>query len=621
MRLFDINLAAFRKRYPELVNSLERAGLDKCKVETAKNGTPTLKVQFKDREVYLHSVYDPQREASRWAGEIDLNPGDLLVVFGFGLGYHILELFKIAPPDVKIIVIEPNVSFLYQAFCYLPLDKLISSENLHLVLGNDVPALTGIFMRLVDLYRLDKVKTAAYLPLLRTYPDAFHPYEQALFDQLLIRYANISTVVYFSFQWTKNFFANLKETMLSPGVHTLFDKLTNKPAILVSTGPSLKKNMHFLKKAKNKAFILCVGSALRVLLSEGILPDAVISIDGSEANYKHFQNLPPHCIPLIFDPIVHHGIIEEYQGPKFAAVCNDLVFKWADFFLPESKGHLKIGPSVANISLDLLCKTGANPIIFVGQDLAYTNGVSHASGTSHAKIKTIEDLRNEKKYLEVEGIEGEKVVTDRGFYTFIKWFENYIANCSEITFINATEGGAKIPGTRNLPLSDAIDRYCTADVNIEKMLSDIQDNYQKPRQSEMDKVAGNLRETREQVIKIKKSAKRGWEKAENLVALYNKKTADIKKVNKILRSLDQVDREIKENQQGTEIAILLFQPFLKGLRQFSDQAGTAENEREKGRRISQESVLLYSGIYRVADTAEQFIGDAVRKFEDSSQNI
>lgn len=252
MDFYNLNMAALRKRYPRLVNSLENANLDHCRVMQAKNGAPTLKVRFEGREVFVHSAYDPQKEARRWADEVDLKPRDLLIVFGFGLGYHILELLKKAPADSKIIVIEPNLSFLRHAFYHLKLEEVMASENIHLVLGEDIPALKRDFLKLFDLYSLDKVKTASYLPVVRPCADAFYPYQRIVFDELLSQYVNISTVLHFSFQWTKNFFSNLKETMLNPGISALFDKLHHKPAILVSAvnrGSSLTAKSPYMAPA------------------------------------------------------------------------------------------------------------------------------------------------------------------------------------------------------------------------------------------------------------------------------------------------------------------------------------------------------------------------------------
>lgn len=65
------------------------------------------------------------------------------------------------------------------------------------------------------------------------------------------------------------------------GMQTYFGEHldTEVPAIIVSAGPSLDKNIRMLKRAKGHAFLIGVDSALKALLREEIRPDIAISID------------------------------------------------------------------------------------------------------------------------------------------------------------------------------------------------------------------------------------------------------------------------------------------------------------------------------------------------------
>ena len=54
------------------------------------------------------------------------------------------------------------------------------------------------------------------------------------------------------------------------------------PGILVAAGPSLNKNIQELKKAKGKAFIVAVDTAIKPLLQEGILPDMFAIVDAEK---------------------------------------------------------------------------------------------------------------------------------------------------------------------------------------------------------------------------------------------------------------------------------------------------------------------------------------------------
>ncbi|TLM94563.1 MAG: motility associated factor glycosyltransferase family protein, partial [Actinobacteria bacterium] len=307
---------------------------------------------------------------------------------------------------------------------------------------------------------------------------------------------------------------------------------------------------------------------------------------------------------------------EEYEGFKFVAFCNSIVYEWTNYLISENKGQLKIGPSVANVAVDLLKKMGANTIIFVGQDLAYAGEDSHVEGSDHKEYLK-KHAQKPKQMLEVEGINGGKVRTDESFYTYLKWFESYISLNKDVKFINATEGGARIPGAEALTLREALDRYCQKKVNIEKRLANIRNKYAGPSDLDLYEVLEKLRRTREQVLRIKKHSRYGLEKSSVLSGLYkgDEDLPDPRTVRRILKSLDRVDAKIKENQNATQLTLLLFQPFIKSLHHLTLPSSPEESEKEEGQRIASQCVLLYSGLHQTATVAQKLLTEAIRNFE------
>jgi hypothetical protein len=78
-------------------------------LEMARNGSPVAKV----RGVYLHSVYDPEKEASSFAEtyEKQLAGKNHILIFGLGLGYHVNQVVKSLKDkhvDYRIVVLETN---------------------------------------------------------------------------------------------------------------------------------------------------------------------------------------------------------------------------------------------------------------------------------------------------------------------------------------------------------------------------------------------------------------------------------------------------------------------------------------------------------------------------------
>jgi hypothetical protein len=111
---------------------------------------------------------------------------------------------------------------------------------------------------------------------------------------------------------------------------------------------------------------------------------------------------------------------------------------------------------------------GADPIILAGQDLAYLDKKTHASGTMYDGQK----VDKNKDLLEVNDVNGNKVLTDESFMTMISYFNNYFAKRPDRKYIDATEGGARIQNTKIKTMKDAIEEYCVEDddLNIKKLL-------------------------------------------------------------------------------------------------------------------------------------------------------
>ncbi|WP_373845633.1 6-hydroxymethylpterin diphosphokinase MptE-like protein, partial [Clostridium sp.] len=74
----------------------------------------------------------------------------------------------------------------------------------------------------------------------------------------------------------ENNFTNMKKLIESPSIECVKDKYKDIPAIIVSAGPSLDKNISELKRAEGKALIIATDAVLTTLKNHGIVPDAVV---------------------------------------------------------------------------------------------------------------------------------------------------------------------------------------------------------------------------------------------------------------------------------------------------------------------------------------------------------
>ena len=288
----------------------------------------------------------------------------------------------------------------------------------------------------------------------RVYEDHYRTFTEKLKREMLRVQADRTTAILHSKAWQTNFLKNLRYLEESSPVASAFKEFVKQPVIIVSGGPSLTKNMHLLKEAKGKALILAVGAVVKLLIENDIRPDLIISFDGNLDNYKHFEGLELPDVTLIYDPIIHYKIVEEHLGPKSIMMVHE---NWLAGVLGESPGELRPGPSIANTAFDLAYQLGADPIIFIGQDLSYEDSY-HAEG-----IGTVTDNRELTEL--IPGQDGNTVRTSKPLLTFLHWFEELFRSLGgERTIINATEGGANIRGAQNLPLLETLETYCSRDL-------------------------------------------------------------------------------------------------------------------------------------------------------------
>jgi hypothetical protein len=617
MDLYQRNLNRLRAANAELAGRLDMHRIENIAVTAARNGMLTVKTTGPDREMFIHSSYDPGREAGQWAEKNMAGPGDVLFVFGFGLGYHVERLLARCPDDVRVVVVEPNLSFVRAAMENIDLGYILERYGTYLIAGEDHTDFDTFMLNCIGFDKLERIHIAEYSPVTRLAAEFFAGMKERITGSVSNLIMDMNTLLRFSDEWVDNLFDNIPEIISSPGIGQLYGEFRGKPAIIVAAGPSLNKNIHLLKQAKGRSVIICVGTALKPMLKAGIKPDLVFSIDGGAGNMLHFKEISGEGIPLVFDICIYPEIPGTYKGPKVVGGYHEDILRWVEGLVSEEKGYYAMGPSVANVAFDLARRFKCNPIILVGQDLAYTDGMSHAGGTIFDAF-TVDDFIY-KGIIEVEGIDGKPVKTDRVMYWFIRWYETAInATKAEYRVIDATEGGARIPGTEVMTLAGAIREYCNDEVKAAEMIAEVINSYAAPDRQRVGEIAGRLKELGARLAGLAETGKRGVKFSEKLLGLYQNGLPAAGRLGRILGELDAVDRQIENNKEITDIFYLLFQ---KPLMRFKESGPPAaeESERENGIRVARDSIELYEGIAGAAGKAREMVRKAaagLKKCED-----
>ena len=130
---------------------------------------------------FLHSAYDPIREAEQWAEHQvkDCQSGDTLVVLGVGLFYHVEALRAKLPQEYSIMVVVPDVSELVDGLSVRSLDGW--GDRVRWVCG------TPEKMALQVVQQAQRVRLLTYEPGLSLHQDSFDTFRSLLREQLAKR--------------------------------------------------------------------------------------------------------------------------------------------------------------------------------------------------------------------------------------------------------------------------------------------------------------------------------------------------------------------------------------------------------------------------------------------------
>lgn len=515
--LFEKNQNFLNKRFPFLVNQLFGPSTEEItlEVEMSKTGMPVARVNHGGRKVYLNSPYDPELDAQRWADNQtkETASGNILVCGG-GFLYHVKALLDRNKFD-KVIVYEPSPA-IFQA-CLQEIDlEPVCGPNLLLLVGEDFEDFykrIGKFLGNDFFYN----KTDLRIAILPSYKELFQQqiglFQHELMESIKVAHFNLATTDKFRENWLLNEFKNLRTIGDTPAISHFFGQFKNIPAIIVSGGPSLEKNIHLLNNIREKALIICAGSSIRAMKRNEVTPHFLLAMDPGEINTKVYNDLNLEDLYFLYNLSFNQGVVGKLHGKKVIFRTNVENFSaFIEKKLQYEFGCINSGFSCAHLCLDLAYLLGCNPIIFIGQDLAYTGNKRYAEGQISLSQKYLGDGELPPNCFVTKDIYGQDIITDKHLDGFRIVFENMIANLyhGKVQIINATEGGLPVKGMVNRRLEEALAEYCREDRQITQLIGLLYERGLK-------KLRNNRVDPTQLALKLKVLIDQGIDKMEELV--------------------------------------------------------------------------------------------------------
>lgn len=283
-----------------------------------------------------------------------------------------------------------------------------------------------------------------------------------IFTPLLNRKAlNRSTRINSSHLFLSNALINAVFAQQINNVVDYKDLYKNKPVLMVATGPSLNKQLNTLQKYKDQFIVIAVDAAVPILKKHDIIPQYVVTIDPSKRPYWKHNELDPNTTFLIEIGCCPDVAWSNNQNYLVTSCHPDV--RMLLHSLGINVPLMGNGGSVATSAFNFAHYTGANPIVMIGQDLAWTGGKDHAEGYVSQYSQEALNQRYEKGF-DIEGYDGNPVRTEKQLLGFKTWFEGRISTMPETMVINATEGGAKINGAVQIPFESVCKEIFTSNL-------------------------------------------------------------------------------------------------------------------------------------------------------------
>ncbi|EEU7054147.1 motility associated factor glycosyltransferase family protein [Campylobacter jejuni] len=394
----------------------------------------------------------------------------VLYFYGFGNGILFKALLQ-NKNHQHIIVFEKDIEIIWVMFHVLDFSNELQNSRLMILQTSSLDI--EFFSNFCSSKPFFQFSRIYFLELMSHYYERFHEDILGLNKKLAENFKNIilrnGNDPLDALQGIEQFVYNLPQMITHPSYKELLSKRKgiSDTAIIVSTGPSLTKQLPLLKKYANKATIFCADSSYPILAKHGIKPDYVCMLERTEITAEFFNHDFGEFdkdIIFICAGVVHPKAIEYLKDRNLVITQKVLAFPY--YINLKDFSYAAVGFSVAHTLSYLATYLSHKNIIFIGQDLAYAeNGNSHPD--DYQNSANYESQMYEHILTTAYGGNG-KVETHSIWLLFKNWFENeMIPNTRKmgITTYNCTEGGARIEGTIEKPFLWACENLLDKDLN------------------------------------------------------------------------------------------------------------------------------------------------------------
>ena len=425
--IFYKNFLNLKNTNPQLATKVKGCSQTKIDFKIVKGRSNTISVSG----LQLSSRHNPEQEADLQASHI--TDSNEIYLYGIGLGYlpeSLLKRARLTKLNIKLL----NLSLFSLILSMRDQRAWISDKRVNISLASsDDDAQIPYFSLQQDVLLADQHSQNIKNILYTNNCDNFYKKQFRLNEPLL------SQRVQDNYVYLEN----------DRGVQVLKDTAENQESIVVGAGPSLEPNLSKIRayqSRKNRPIIVSVGTASKLLVQNGIIPDYVVVVD-KDVSVSHpliadFSILKE--TKLVYSPVVQSDLLAAWCGPRYVTYSNSPLFDKVKQIFPN--GSLFSGGSVIHTAIDLVRSLGCKTIILFGVDFAYTGDQTHAGHDGSAMINYENIVPASQANRRVKDGNGNDIPTHDSYISYLVELEKYIKRHPDIKFWNSSKIGAFIRG-------------------------------------------------------------------------------------------------------------------------------------------------------------------------------
>lgn len=602
MSYFTINLDSIEKNRKNLFQKI--AYFDKAKVLDGvtlvdsldtREDNKALVVHLGNEEYRLNSLYRPSAEAKKWAEQFEFhNVGTIVSMFGMGNGIFPREILNKLDYDEMLLIYEPSPSIFLHVLEHYDITDLIEDKRVCIVVEEiNETEFKYTLREVVNWMTMNSQEVIKHPQYVKMFDESHAKFRNTIIDVNEMSMINRNTEKVFSKKIIDNTLHNLSYVKTGNILDDFIGSFPQEvPAIIVSAGPSLDKNIDKLHAAVGKSIIMATDTSLKFLFKHDITPDFIVTLDPNKS-MRHFEDDRCKEIPLFCLFEANQKILDLHKDRKIFYNPPEFLFHIYEKF---GKGitNLNSGGSVATGAFSICAGLGFKKIILIGQDLAYSGNKTHAGG----KEDTVNRIESDARY--VEDVFGNQVKTRPDWYMYLSWFNQAVewVKSKDVEVIDATEGGAKITGTTIMSLDEAIQQYCIEAINAKEILHLKQPTFN---ENEWNDFVDYIDKARVNLVEIKRKSKEASNLCEKLIIEAKKGTIDSPKSQNWVKKVSKHNKSMEEIAVYTLVEVAMIDNSINAL---DNVTVLSDDELENQINTYKKAISFYRGIIKASEDLE-----------------